>query len=98
KRAKTAPLHSWLIRASICGERLPELRRETVDDALGQTPHHALLVGEVAKAPRRIRFEPGAVVEEAIQRDGQHAFEPTLVMDERSHRAGQVRHEGPGWE
>src|SRR5580704_12626465 len=84
---------SWRILTSIFAERFPELRREAGDDALGQAPHDALLVRQVAEPPWIIGLEPGGVIEQPVQRDREDAVELALVMNEGQDRLREVSHE-----
>src|SRR5262249_26445535 len=81
---------------SITFQCLLEPRRQSEDDPLRQAPDDALLMGKVAETPGSPRFEPGTVVQQPLQRDGEHALQLTLVVDKRPDRVrevGQERHD-----
>jgi len=69
---------------------LPEPWREAEHDPLGEAPDGAALVSQVPEPPWLLRLEPGAVVEQRLQRDGEHALELADVVDERLDRVGKV--------
>src|SRR5713226_10749764 len=90
RRERKSRFSSWRIRDLIFGERCAELGGEPREYPLGQPPHHALLVREVAEAPGIARLQPRAVVEQAIERNLQHSFQLAFIVDECGHRIRKV--------